>query len=123
MKRLLLALAAVLAIAAPAQAIDFGAGATATAVASDTADVQGVAASAGLRLLGFSCRENAGSPAAAEFIIRNGTAASDPPVAFVKLAASESVREFMGDAGISCPNGIFIDRVTGTTEITIFSKQ
>ncbi len=52
-----------------------GAALTATAVGAVTADQNAVVAAAtGLRFCGFSVRENAGSPAAAEFIIKHSEA-------------------------------------------------
>lgn len=93
--------------------------AVATEVASGTADAQAVAALASLRFLGFSVRENAAG--AAEFIIRHGTQATDPPLAFVKLAAGESVREWYGPQGLVATNGIFVDRVSGTTHLVVYS--
>lgn len=98
------------------------AAATPTAVASGTGDAQGVAAAANLRYVGFTCRENAGSPAAAEFILRHGTDNTGTPLAFVKLAANESRADWNGPDGVAAASGIFVDRVSGTTEITIFSK-
>lgn len=100
---------------------NLGQPASITEVTSGTSDAQGVAATANLRLIGFSCRENAGSPAAAEFILRHGTADTAPAIAFVKLAASGSVTQWLGFGGIGCPNGIFVDRVSGTTHISLWT--
>lgn len=88
--------------------------ANAVALASGTVDVQAVTGN--VRLMGFSIREAAGSPAAAKLVIRNGTAATDPIVVVLNLNASESVRENFMPNGIVCPAGIFIDRESGTTE-------
>lgn len=102
-------------------AYDFREGADVTSVPAGAIDAQALAAAADLRLLGLSCRETAA--AAAEFVIRNGTSASDPAVVFVKLASGESVREFFGEQGLKCPDGIFIDRIAGTFEVAVYSKQ
>ena len=124
MNRLILALIASIMTAAPAFAIyDYRDAATSTAVASGTSDVAAVAAAVDLRLLGFSVKEDAGSSAAAEFIIRNGTSTAGAAVVYVKLSANESCRDFFGEQGIACPLGIFVDRISGTTAISVYSKQ
>lgn len=84
-----------------------------------SADQQGVAAATGLRLIGFACRESAATAAAATFILRHGTLATDPVIAPVELSANESTREWWWP-GIDAPNGIFIDIVAGTIDITLF---
>lgn len=91
-----------------------------TAVASGTADVAAVAAADGRRLFGFSCRESDGTPAAAEFIIRHGVADTAPAVIFVNLAANGSQTEWFGFDGLPFQNGIFVDRISGTTEISLW---
>jgi hypothetical protein len=93
--------------------------ATATAVASGTADAQVVAATTSLRLVGFSAKENAGSPANAEFILRHGTSTAGTPLAFVKLGPNESVRDWFGPGGKIASSGVFLDRVSGTTEVVV----
>jgi hypothetical protein len=93
--------------------------ATATAVASGTADAQVIAATTSLRLVGFSAKENAGSPALAEFILRHGTSTAGTPLAFVKLGPGESVRDWFGPGGQIASSGIFLDRISGTTELVV----
>jgi hypothetical protein len=122
MKSLALTILSVLIFTQQAASATSFLGSTATEVSSGTGDVQVLAADNHNRLTGFSCRENAGTPAAAEFIIRNGTSTSAPAVAFVRLNASESVREYFGE-GIQCPKGIFIDRISGTTHLTVYSTK
>jgi hypothetical protein len=102
-------------------AFKFNEGCTVTEIVSGTGDAAAVAASIDLRLVGFSCRETAA--ATAEFIIRNGTSASDPPVAFVKLASGQSLTQWFGEVGLACHNGIYIDRVSGTTHIVVYTKN
>jgi hypothetical protein len=85
-------------------------------VASGTADAQAVAGSA--TLVGFSARENAGTAAAATVILRNGTAATDPIVAVIELAADSSQTEKI--PAVDCPNGIYVDRVAGTSELVVY---
>lgn len=87
---------------------------------SDTGDSAAVAAATGLRFTGFSCKEEASGPA--EFIIRHGDDAADPIITRVTLNSGESRSEGPSDSGIACPDGIFIDRVSGTTSVTIYHK-
>jgi len=95
--------------------------ATATAVASGTADAQVIAATTSLRLMGLSAKENAGSPADAEFILRHGTSTAGTPLAFVKLGPNESIRDWFGPGGLAAASGIFLDRVSGTTELVVLT--
>lgn len=98
------------------------AGSDLTAVAATAADVQGLAAVANLRLMGFSITEAAATAAAAEVSLRHGTAATDPEIIGVNLAADGSVRDFFGPDGIAVPNGVFVDMVAGTAKLTLFWK-
>lgn len=84
-----------------------------------TADVDAaVAASAGLRLIGFSARESAGTAAAATFQIVNGaTGAAAGKVFTVELNGDESRSEWFGPNGIDCANGISIDWIAGTVDV------
>lgn len=84
-----------------------------------TADVDAaVAASAGLRLKGFSARESAGTAAAATFQIVNGaTGAAAGKVFVVELTANESRSEWFGPEGIDCASGISIDWIAGAVDV------
>lgn len=95
------------------------AAATSTFIVSGTADASIAAATPGLRLLGYGVKENAA--AAASLIIRHGTSTAGTPLVPMSFGANESVRDWFGPGGIACPNGLFLDRVTGTTEVTIFT--
>lgn len=82
-----------------------------------------VAAAAGLRLVGFACREMAGTAAVASFIIVNGaTGAGGTAVVPVELAANESRSEWFGPEGIDCANGISIDWIAGAVDVHLFYK-
>lgn len=94
--------------------------ATATAVATGSADVAAVAAATGLRLLGYSVRESAGSAAVASFNLRNGSTVAGAIVAVEELAADTAKTVWFGGNGIACASGIFLDRVAGDTEIVIY---
>lgn len=88
-------------------------------VAAGTGDAQVVTGKG--RLLGFSARESAGTPAAASFILRDGTSASGTPIVFVNLAASETLNgDYGGINGIEFANGLYLDRVSGTTDLSVY---
>lgn len=97
----------------PFQAIPF------TEANGISADQVGVGAATGLRLIGFACRENADPAAAATFILRHGEQATDPVMVPVELSPDESAREWFWP-GIDAPDGIFIDMVAGTIDLTLF---
>lgn len=94
------------------------AGNAVVAVAVGTGDAQAVAATRGLRLIGWSVRETAGAVATLNVV--HGTTTSDPVVGVINLAAAQSDTQWCGPDGIDCPNGIFIDRLTGTTLVHIY---
>src|SRR5688500_15639534 len=96
--------------------------ATPTALATLTTDVQGVAAAAGLVLMGYAARETAGTPAVATLILRHGTLATDPIIVPIELAANGTDKAWFGPNGIALASGIFVDRVAGESEITLFTK-
>jgi len=91
-------------------------------VESGTTDVQAVAAAdAGwtLKLCGWSISEDAGSTAAV--VIRDGTSASGTPaVAPINCAANGFGMWGISNQGIPCPNGIYVDRVSGTTTVVLY---
>ena len=91
------------------------------AIASGTGDVQAVAAGKFLRLIGFSVGEDAGTAAAAEIKIFNGTSTGgEVVVPACNLAADGFGTFWYGPDGIPCANGIYLNRVTGTTEVVIY---
>ncbi len=95
--------------------------ATPVAVAAGTGDAQIVNARRGLRLRGFSCAETASSAAAAEFILRHGTSTGDPQlVSPVNLNANGVGFPWFGTHGIDCPDGIFLDRISGNTSLVVY---
>lgn len=92
--------------------------------AAVTADVDAaVAAAVGLRLMGFSVRESAGSPAVAAAKIVNGaTGAAVGKVAEIGLVASAGQQAWFGPHGIPCPLGISIDWIAGALDIILYYK-
>jgi len=78
------------------------------------------AAAAGTRLMGFSCKETAGAVATISF--HNGTANGDPTIYVVNLNANESRGEWFGPDGIAAAGGIWLQRITGTTQVVGYFK-
>ena len=90
------------------------------AVAAGTGDSAAVAANPNLKLLGVAFAETAASAAAAEVALRHGTSATDPfLVPNVNLDANGFGIEWFG-TGISCANGIFVDRIAGNTTLVLY---
>jgi hypothetical protein len=89
-----------------------------------SADVEpAVAATAGLRLVGWSMRESAGTAAVATFRIMHGADVSGGSgIVTVELAADGSAGDWYGPEGILCTNGITIDRIAGTADVYIYHK-
>ena len=81
-----------------------------------------VAATPGLRLMGFSCRASAGSAAVAAFNIKHAaTGAAGIQLVSVELAANASNTEWFGPQGLDCEtNGLSIEVVAGTVDCTLF---
>lgn len=98
------------------------AGCQATSVAANTTDVAVVAARDGLRLMGYTAREAAGTPAVASFDITNGDATDDPIIATESLIASGRAHAWFGPDGIPAPDGIFLSRLAGSVAMVVYSK-
>lgn len=94
---------------------------TATNTASGNTNVQVVAATTGLRLMGYSIQESSGTPAVATLTIRHGTANTDTVVVYGKFAASESKTEWFGPQGIPVSSGVYLERITGNTTTSIWT--
>jgi hypothetical protein len=65
------------------------------------------------RLMGFSVREAAGTPAKAAMRLRAGSA-TGAILATVTLAPEESVRDWFGPNGITATGGVYYELVSGT---------
>ena len=91
---------------------------------SVAADVDAlVAAAVGLRLIGWSCKESDGSPAAASFNIKNSaTGAAGSLLVPVELTANESAGDWYGPDGIDAQDGLSIDHVAGTFHVVLYHK-
>lgn len=70
-------------------------------------------------LFGLAVEEDAGSPAVARFVLRDGTSASGAIVLPVRLAASDSKFLMLPD-GILFRNGIFLDMISGSINGSLF---
>lgn len=92
---------------------------TYTTVAAGTGDEAGVAATHGLHLMGYSVRETAAGVATLN--IEHGTANSSPIMAAVNLAAAGSDVQWFGPGGLPCFGGIWIERLTGTTQVNLIT--
>jgi hypothetical protein len=94
-------------------------GLTITAIASGSGDEAGIAATANLRLMGFSVKESAG--AAATAVLRHGGTGGVDTV-FINLATAGSDTQWFGPQGIPMPSGVWIERLTGSCAITLYTK-
>lgn len=68
-------------------------------------------------LIGISCRESAGTPAAATLVIRDGTDASGKPLVFVNLA--QSTAQTLQLPPVHFTAGLYLDRTSGTSEVVV----
>jgi hypothetical protein len=93
---------------------------TTTVVAAATGDEAGVAANTTLRLMGYSIKETAG--AVATLSLLNGASSGGTAVAHVNLAAAGSIQQWFGPQGIPCPAGVWIERLTGTTAVILYTR-
>lgn len=98
---------------APATALDAG-----TKVNTDEVIA---APGAGTRLLGFSARETT-SAAGAQFNIRRGVSNTDPILVTVSLGVGESTRDWYGPDGLAAVEGIWLERVSGSIQVTGYYK-
>lgn len=89
-------------------------------IAAGAGDVYAVQYDCALK--GWSIAESTGA-AGASFYLRDGIDATGPIVAIVKLAANESSREWFGLQGIQFKTGIFVDRLTGSSELVLFTDR
>lgn len=94
---------------------------TYTTIAAGTGDEAGHAAATELRLMGLSVRETAG--AVATLNIEHGTANSSPVLAAINLAAAGSTVLWFGPQGLPCASGIWIERLTGTTQVHLITTK
>lgn len=92
-----------------------------TIPATTTADTQLITGQ--VSLVGLVVVEDAGTPAAASFVLRDGTSTSGAIVVPVKLALSSGVCYWFGDVedgGIIFKTGIFLDMIAGSINGAIY---
>jgi hypothetical protein len=92
---------------------------TYTTIATSAGDEAGIAGAVGLRLLGVSVRETAA--AAATLNIEHGVANSSPVMVPINVAASSSVTLWFGPQGLPCANGVWLERLSGSTLVTLIT--
>jgi hypothetical protein len=98
--------------------------ATQVVVSADaTADVDlAVAADDQLVIMGYCIAETAAVPAVAEVQIINGADGTGQIVAPVFCAASATHNAWFGPQGIPARDGITIERIAGTTSVSVYYK-
>ncbi len=90
-----------------------------TIATAATTDEAGIAAAENLRLMGYTIRETAA--AAATVNLCHG-AANTTIMVGENLAASVTVNRWFGPQGLPCPNGVWIERLTGgSTAVTLIT--
>jgi hypothetical protein len=90
-----------------------------TSFTAQAADFTVEAATANLRIKGWSIRESAASAAVATVVIRHdadGTCDGTAVVAFVELSANQSLQQDYGPDGEAIPNGLCVDVIAGTVD-------
>ena len=92
---------------------------TYTTIAAASGDEAGKAATPLLRLMGVSVRETAAGVATLN--IEHGIANSSPIMIPINLAAAGSVTLWFGSQGLPCAGGIWIERLTGTTQVVLIT--
>jgi hypothetical protein len=94
------------------------AAATAFPIAAGTGNNQ-ITSTAG-RLMGFTVAETTGTAGAAVRLY-SGTDNTGTRLSTVALAANESVRDWFGPGGITVgASGVFVERVSGNTTVTVY---
>jgi hypothetical protein len=104
--------------AAPAATVD-------TSFTAQAADFTIEAATANLRLMGYTIRESAGSAAVATVVLRHdadGTCDGTAVVDFIELAANESLRVNHGPRGLAIASGLCADVIAGTVDFGAFFR-
>ena len=90
-----------------------------TAVVADTTLE---AATASLRLMGWTIRESAGTAAVATVVLRHDTVATTcdgPPFAYIELDANQSATMEYADRGKAAASGICLDWIAGTVDVNV----
>lgn len=93
------------------------------ALAAGTTSLAAVAPTANLRFIGYSVAESAGAPAAASVSIQEGASTDlTKEMAAVSLPASEMRTVWLGEHGIPCAGGIWVNRISGNTRVVVYYR-
>jgi len=95
-----------------------------TASVGISADTTLEAATANLRLQGWTIRESDAAPAVATVVLRHdadGTCDSTNVFSFIELGANQSVQMWYGDKGLGAASGVCADILAGTVDVNIFT--
>lgn len=96
---------------------------TRATIASGTSSAAVVAPTASLRLIGFSIAESAVVPAACSISLQESTATDlTKEMAAYSLPASGAAMVMMGEHGIPCPGGIFLNRPAGSCRVVVYYR-
>lgn len=90
-------------------------------IVSGTTDLQAVVATLGLQLMGIALSESASPSAYAQVRLHHGTQNTAPELFDITLNPGESIREWFPE-GIAVDNGIYLDRVSGSTKLNLFTR-
>lgn len=96
-----------------------------TSATGQTADFTVEAATANLRIKGWSIREDAGTPAVATVVLRHdadGTCDSTAVVAFIELDANQSSSMDYGSDGLAIASGLCADVIAGSVSFVAHLK-
>ena len=90
-------------------------------VVSAGGNIQALDSHRNLVLWGFSAAESASSASTAECVIRHGNSTSAPPLfAPMNFAADGFCYPTFVPFPMQCPNGIFVERVSGVTTLILY---
>lgn len=92
--------------------------ASAIPIATGTSDVQAYTGPG--VLVGCSFRENAGTPAVASIVLRDGTTDTGKIIAVINLLADESMRDNFPD--IHFATGLFVEKESGETQGAVYIR-
>lgn len=96
-----------------------------TSFTAQAADFTVEAATANLRIKGWSIRESAAGAAVATVVIRHdadGTCDSTAVVAFVELSANQSLQQDYGPDGLAAASGLCVDVIAGEVDFAAYLK-
>lgn len=88
-------------------------------ISSGNTNVQGVTPNPSSRLVGFSIT---GGESDSQVRLFHGTGTNGIELFDLKITANQSIREWFDMGGISTPNGIYVQRVSGSPKMTLFAR-